>query len=226
MLKSTPSTHKDWPALDKARQKIEEIVKTVNERTRKIEDMSRTLEICHKIKHGNDLITPTRLFINDGPAIVSSRKCHLFLFNDMLLLCKQSPSLLTGEKYSPYQQIIFETGVHLLDIPESEAFVLVQACANETITLVAMSSVEEKQRWKAAFERIGVCMQGEIGGESRLRLTKGLTCSSSSSSNMNRSTSSSVDDNLSATSAPSLYQLPSSSSRSSTNISEVIKKAM
>jgi hypothetical protein len=78
LIKSTPVTHRDWAALDKARQKIEEIVKTVNERTRKLEDMSRTLAIYQKIKHGNDLITPTRYFIHDGAAIVGGKNATCF----------------------------------------------------------------------------------------------------------------------------------------------------
>jgi hypothetical protein len=89
----------------------------------------------------------------------------------------------------------------------SEAFVLVQACADEIITVIAMQSVDEKQRWVAEFEKVDVCMQGDIGGDSRLRLIKDFSRSSSSTIRLEATHSESKSDGISSIdSAPSLHQ--------------------
>ena len=125
LLKSTKEDHKDRKSLEQAKDKIDAIVSTVNERTKQVEVMMKTMEAIQKIKGGRDLHSPTRKFISDAPVVVRfsseaehMHKYHIFLFNDLIAFTKP-PKLLSREKYY-LQSTVEHSNIFVADIEDQE----------------------------------------------------------------------------------------------------------
>jgi len=96
LIKYTPEDHADYPLLKSADAKVNEVVLAVNEYKRSVESLQHVLELASKIDGIDDLVSPGRKYIVEFDANIAKppkpepqKTRHVFLFNDMLLICKQ-----------------------------------------------------------------------------------------------------------------------------------------
>jgi hypothetical protein len=95
LLKYTPAVHPDREALTSAVTKIQEISQQINDTNFEVEQRRRVFEIHQAVTFPpghTGLAAPHRIFRRDSPATYydsetsKRRRCHVYLFNDLLLL--------------------------------------------------------------------------------------------------------------------------------------------
>lgn len=122
LLKCTKESHPDFPSLQLAVQKISEIANQVNEKIRIAENAHKVVEVQMVLgsTYQGHLIEPTRRFIHQGELYKVSRhavqKRAFFLFNDLLLYAKGSPSSSSCE----YKGEILLNTAWISDVPDSK----------------------------------------------------------------------------------------------------------
>lgn len=101
LIKETDQSNADYPQLQEAFEKIENIVLVVNEKKRESELTQKIIEISTLLVGAEqyEIVTPTRRFIREGELqhYASNGKLkhgYLFLFNDLFLYTKKK-----GSKY-------------------------------------------------------------------------------------------------------------------------------
>ncbi len=99
LLKNTDDTHRDWPHLQRAVERMQETAEDINEKKRDAENLNQLLKIAAHLPEElrAALVRKHRVFVKEckgvqvqresGGAPISSR---LFLFNDLLLLTARS----------------------------------------------------------------------------------------------------------------------------------------
>jgi len=98
LLKHTNVDHPDYQAIQQALSKVEHVASYVNEQKRRVEDMSRMLDLQTQViglPPGFTIVDASRRLIHDGivrqtsstsaSEILTARPVRLFLFNDMML---------------------------------------------------------------------------------------------------------------------------------------------
>eukprot|EP00727_Mastigamoeba_balamuthi_P010306 m51a1_g5899 putative phosphoribulokinase uridine kinase family protein (1154) ;mRNA; f:552325-557990 len=96
LLKYTPETHADYKELVEARDKIDEVVKSVNESKRKYEQQQKIMEIRNEVEGvwEEELVQVTRKFVSEAQlrgVDLRTQKEHeykLYLFQDLLVIAK------------------------------------------------------------------------------------------------------------------------------------------
>jgi Rho guanine nucleotide exchange factor 4 len=95
LIKFTPPEHPDYPHLEEALIKINQVVNLVNERTRMVGDREKLQEIQTKIEFSPpfDLLSqPGRRLLKESPILKvvggKAKDRTIFLFNDIFILCK------------------------------------------------------------------------------------------------------------------------------------------
>lgn len=94
-LKKLPEDSIDRPDTEKALELVSTAASHANEAMKKIDKFKKLLEIQDMIGGVIDLVSPSRELLKEGKIIKISARSgdhqerHLFLFNDMLLLCSQ-----------------------------------------------------------------------------------------------------------------------------------------
>ncbi|KAL6047887.1 histone H3 domain-containing protein, partial [Balamuthia mandrillaris] len=96
LQKHTPEDHPDRQPLHEAEKLICHIVGYVNDGSRTAQQQRMTITVNHLVEDCKDLVTPTRLFLQEGTfllynaANINERpvKVVLFLFNDLLIITK------------------------------------------------------------------------------------------------------------------------------------------
>ncbi|KAI3648098.1 hypothetical protein MP228_005952 [Amoeboaphelidium protococcarum] len=162
LQKATPDDHKDKSRLEKASAKIDDIVSVVNERTKHLESMMLTIEAIKKIKGGAELMNPTRKILaeswcqvktsNMENGIDQTRKCQVFLFNDLLVFTKP-PSMISRDKNVVLSS--FSTD-HLtwLDVVGEDALqnslLLIDSVTLDVYQLIFLQQAD-KERWTDVF---------------------------------------------------------------------------
>ncbi|KAI3630459.1 hypothetical protein MIR68_011894 [Amoeboaphelidium protococcarum] len=163
LQKATPDDHKDKSRLEKASAKIDDIVAVVNERTKHLESMMLTIEAIKKIKGGAELMNPTRKILaeswcqvktsNMENGIDQTRKCQVFLFNDLLVFTKP-PSMISRDKNVVLSS--FSTD-HLtwLDVVGEDvlqnSLMLIDSVTLDVYQLIFLQQAD-KERWIDVFE--------------------------------------------------------------------------
>jgi len=95
LARNTPEDHSDYISIMDAKKKIEDIVNYINEGQRKYESQQRIVAIQNIIDGVNDLIAPTRVFLQEGILGVQLSlhdrplDHQVFLFNDLLVIAKK-----------------------------------------------------------------------------------------------------------------------------------------
>lgn len=109
LLKKTPRWHRDYASLKKAQSAVSKVAETINEDKREEESMRKVRSISELLGHKcEDLVQPQRRFVHQGALISDSLffcapaekeltepyECHLFLFNDLLVIATKPHQLL------------------------------------------------------------------------------------------------------------------------------------
>eukprot|EP00158_Paraphelidium_tribonemae_P002923 Partr_v1_DN25782_c0_g1_i1_m74648 putative guanine nucleotide exchange factor len=165
ILKKTPAEHPDYKGLEMAKAKIDEIVATVNERTKQVEVMMKTLDALSRIKGGRKLHSPTTKFLHEGAAMlrfsadidVNMHKFQLFLFNDILAMTKPS-KLLSRDKFALHSSADPES-IGVTDIPDEEqianALIVTDIYTFESF-MFTVATPTEKTRWIEEFQKLDI----------------------------------------------------------------------
>lgn len=110
LLSKTPKNHKDFALLTGALQGVRELADTVNTRKGQSDGRRKILQIYDQLQPPlEDLVQPHRQFVMEedvckveiiqrGARKKTMEKCHLFLFNDILLICTNRLHFLRDEK--------------------------------------------------------------------------------------------------------------------------------
>ena len=89
IMKNTPEDHQDMPNLQKALDVVSTVAKHINDSVKSQETRSKITSIQDKFSTKLTLITPSRVFVKQGPLMKVCRsrdyKYEFFLFNDLLL---------------------------------------------------------------------------------------------------------------------------------------------
>eukprot|EP01103_Thecamoeba_quadrilineata_P008821 TRINITY_DN1854_c0_g1_i1.p1 TRINITY_DN1854_c0_g1~~TRINITY_DN1854_c0_g1_i1.p1 ORF type:complete len:392 (-),score=77.76 TRINITY_DN1854_c0_g1_i1:751-1926(-) len=93
LLKSTPESHVDYQPLLTAHDQIKNVVRLVNEHTRKLERIQISIEVENCIKNGKDYELMKRQLVRRGESQILLKKkftdCSLVLFEDLFLVIKE-----------------------------------------------------------------------------------------------------------------------------------------
>ena len=150
LLKYTPAGHQDHASLQKANEKIQTIVTVINERSKHVETLVRTMEIIQKLTNGRKFHVPTRHFLKEYAVKVrfsdekNSMRYVLILFNDIMLFCTV-PKLLSGDKYKVSFGIKL-TGLFVNDCKFNERQVITVS-SGTAINLLTFKTEQDKKSW-------------------------------------------------------------------------------
>lgn len=118
--KATPHEDEDKQYINQACEKIRNIVLSINDRTRRVENVQKLLDVQKKFIYGDqiDIVSNERTLIHEGKlklkkfsigSSVSMDDSYGFLFNDKLLLC-------TKENNDTNGQYMLRTTIYIKDI--------------------------------------------------------------------------------------------------------------
>eukprot|EP01102_Stenamoeba_stenopodia_P004223 TRINITY_DN1449_c0_g1_i1.p1 TRINITY_DN1449_c0_g1~~TRINITY_DN1449_c0_g1_i1.p1 ORF type:complete len:550 (-),score=136.24 TRINITY_DN1449_c0_g1_i1:62-1711(-) len=142
LLKCTDPEHSEYTMLHKAREKIEQVVNYINSKKECAEMLQKAVDIQSDVDGilEGDLIAPSRRFVREGPMVVSKSSSNgytnkedaqLFLFNDLLILCKRkgilelamsTPSSLANNKHRKNFDLLAKISLdlcRLIDLADS-----------------------------------------------------------------------------------------------------------
>eukprot|EP01114_Cavostelium_apophysatum_P021880 TRINITY_DN7755_c0_g1_i4.p1 TRINITY_DN7755_c0_g1~~TRINITY_DN7755_c0_g1_i4.p1 ORF type:complete len:832 (-),score=265.47 TRINITY_DN7755_c0_g1_i4:186-2681(-) len=150
LIKHTSSVHLDYGNLDKASQKIEGIAKYINEQKRGAENMAHVAALQRQLT-GKSVDITKRKFVRDGQMLIDDGSgknlvlCHVFLFQDVLLVCEEVKKKDTV-KYKVHDQHNLSQVVISSDADNSVVRIMTE---KKTLTLFAAKN--DKNAWVEAF---------------------------------------------------------------------------
>eukprot|EP00007_Cunea_sp_BSH-02190019_P006443 CAMPEP_0174238538 /NCGR_PEP_ID=MMETSP0417-20130205/11572_1 /TAXON_ID=242541 /ORGANISM="Mayorella sp, Strain BSH-02190019" /LENGTH=725 /DNA_ID=CAMNT_0015317381 /DNA_START=421 /DNA_END=2594 /DNA_ORIENTATION=- len=153
LLKNTAEDHPDFDNLQKAMNKIQEVVDYVNERKRLSENLMKIYEVQRLIDGNevNDLVEPTRRLVREDVLTIKSKRGKaspkkIFLFNDMLLYVKDS-----GKGRYKFGGRIGLDDAKLVDIADTgsvkNAFEIASKSKSSVLCTISAASIEDKRSW-------------------------------------------------------------------------------
>jgi hypothetical protein len=98
LLRNTEDTHRDWPHLQRAVERLQEVADDINEKKRESENLNQMLKVAAHLPKDVQpaLLRKNRIFVKECKAAQVSREtggtntsARLFLFNDLLLFCRK-----------------------------------------------------------------------------------------------------------------------------------------
>lgn len=149
LLKNTAPIDPQHEPLQQSLEKIQNIVNQVNERVRKAENINKLIAISKDIDMdeslGFDVLADhNRVCHLDGPLIVDGANEHVYLFNDVLLLCENDEDTGTREAYSVLKlKVCLVTDIE--DVSEGYFFEVAEVGGRRT--LFQCSSKLNKKKW-------------------------------------------------------------------------------
>lgn len=189
LLRETSETHADYLALERSYNRLAEVVAEINEKKRQSENLVKLIEIQNNFitSTGEEplkLVSPHRRFVAEGifkkaklPK-QSIKNCHIFLFNDIILLAteesklslnlldvaKKGTSTLLAKKYVNKSGIIPIGKILLWDgnDPEGVSFSIVRTDESRDKILVFGASREEKEKWMSQINECIVTLPNNI----------------------------------------------------------------
>jgi len=158
MIKYTPTSSPQHSILVDGYNELLSCVDNVNQKVKIVENLTKCTEITMNIsnitKYRNLIIDSSSEFIMSEHMIVNENIRNIYLFNHMILVCKQTPENLKMQKSKPNQIEYFILHVLPLnlvsvdDILHSETNFVLKCKENEF--LIKCKDIEQKKKW---FER-------------------------------------------------------------------------
>jgi len=165
LLKNTPSTHPDYEKLIDAKERIEKVVEAVNEGKKIFEAQQKVLEIQSNIDGVVDLLSPARIFLQQGTLLVSTpqekqlTELMVYLFSDLIILARKKKEnkllLLTASKefILKYQVPLESARVILCAEWDVYKHIFQIQTKNKTFTLSSINQ-GESQKWFETIRKI------------------------------------------------------------------------
>ena len=125
IINHTPKDHPDYALLVETKEKIDDVVKAINEGKRRMEQQQKMVEILKTVEgpfDENGLITPSRVWIADFKVTgctLSSTKTYdfiIYLFNDLIMITRTAPS----GKTQPVKGFILLTNAKITVVADTE----------------------------------------------------------------------------------------------------------
>ena len=151
LIKSTNSDHPDFKNLCASLALMQEVADHINNSMKTGENFNKLIEIENSIKGSNDKLAEShRLFVKEGHVvdILDKKKpLYLFLFNDILLLCK--PEMM--KKYSVITRLpLMQT--FAFDVPETPTQIFWFKVQTPSKTWTFQTTImNEKHEWIEAI---------------------------------------------------------------------------
>jgi hypothetical protein len=168
LMKHTPSDHPEHDDLLKTKEKLEEVVLSINEAKRLSENYEKIWSIQNSLNTKFELVSPTRRYVregflkplkfysSDGKTLSSShllghinppKKRLCYLFNDVILFVKTSTGSSSPRCY--LKAFLWLHQVRLFDCPPSgsQHFIELEDIENGENWRLMFDSFEEKQPW-------------------------------------------------------------------------------
>ncbi|KAJ3106972.1 Myosin 10A, isoform D [Phlyctochytrium planicorne] len=153
VLRNTDAEHPDYANLQKALLKIETVVTIVNEGSRQAEVVHKMIELQNRFTQRVNIVAPSRILKKSGTLdmIVSNerKRREIFLFNDMLLMAKQTGG--DGEKLKLVAMVPFDM-ILVNSLPEDLGNLLEIVHINASKFVLEAESREGKDSWVSAFQ--------------------------------------------------------------------------
>ena len=163
LLKNTPAKHPDHDPLESALKRMEDVVTTVNSKTRALDDKEKIAELQNRIESSTPLelaSVPNRKFFREGhiQRLVAGKlkDRYLILFSDVIILCKttaMAKGKLQMDVMYPLDEATITTTISK---PVGNSRWLrtmfeVIIDPTENVIISCMDDMD-KQRWMSAFE--------------------------------------------------------------------------
>ncbi|KAL6056682.1 Pleckstrin-like proteiny domain-containing family G member 6 [Balamuthia mandrillaris] len=171
IIKTTESSHPDYENLHNCQQRLESVVKEINDKKRQSENLVKLIQIQNEFVSSTGepmkLVSPHRKFIQEGVFKkikvnkTSVKNAHLFLFNDIMLVAGDHKISLKkkdwGKKFIDRSGFIPIGNVLVWDGNDEEGitFSVVRTDENKSKITIHAASPEEKQTW---IEEINSCI--------------------------------------------------------------------
>lgn len=93
MIKNTPPDHSDLISINKAMERMQNCVATINECARKLNGMKPMLEVQNRFSEKINIVSSNRFLVREDTIQVmfsdSKKTRKMFMFNDMLILARK-----------------------------------------------------------------------------------------------------------------------------------------
>ena len=158
LKKNTEPDHKDMKNIDKALEVVGTVAMHINDSVKQQERRAKIAAIQDKITGGIQLITPSRVFVKQGPLtkVCRSRdyKYEFFLFNDLLLYADNH---LSKTKYKLHRQFSLDSNdfvAKALEDEEGKPAHRIQITNPQKSFIVYATSASEKEEWLTAINKV------------------------------------------------------------------------
>ncbi|KAJ3276081.1 Myosin 10A, isoform D [Terramyces sp. JEL0728] len=166
MIKNTPPDHSDLISINKAMERMQNCVATINECARKLNGMKPMIEVQNRFSEKINIVNSNRFLVREDAIQVmfsDSRKTRkMFMFNDMLILARKD----WRDKHHVIEKTALKD-IRVCDISEtlgsqgngSTQLLEIEILATSEYDqpnryIIAHSSIQEKQTWLDAYKSL------------------------------------------------------------------------
>ncbi|KAJ3259155.1 Rho guanine nucleotide exchange factor 4 [Boothiomyces macroporosus] len=166
MIKNTPPDHSDLISINKAMERMQNCVATINECARKLNGMKPMLEVQNRFSEKINIVSSNRFLVREDTIQVmfsdSKKTRKMFMFNDMLILARKD----WRDKHHVIEKTALKD-IRVSDISEtsggqgvgSTLLLEIEILATSEYDqpnryIIALASIQEKQTWLDAYKSL------------------------------------------------------------------------